>query len=346
MKKQNIIQIIVAVLALLFMIGAVSLILGDLDLDTNLGGGGSETGTNDENTNNDAASGETVERSEGDALCAHAYDKGTIEKAATCKAEGLIVYTCTKCGKTREDALDISTEHTYGSPKQYNNNQHVIYCTVCDDSLYANHVLSDSVISATCISNGCTISECICGYEEVVNSGKLEHNFVSVSKVSGDSVNHSAFCNLCGLVYSVPHSYGAETVVAATCTSSGSKTKTCSDCGYVYYSSIPAIGHVLITTTVPATCTASGSKTSVCDNCDYKSVQTLPQTSHTMSCTSYDSKYHYMTCSVCGATETLGHSYVPGSVHTDLDGTKTRRYSCTGCAYYYTDVLTLPQPLE
>lgn len=307
MKKVNIIQIVVAVLAIVFMIGAISLILGDLGtIPSGNGGGGSGSESNDETTST-----ETVDRSEGDAACVHAYDDGVIEKAATCKAEGLKVYTCTKCGKTLEDAIEVSSEHTYGALKKYNDDQHVCYCTVCSTPMFSEHVTSDSVIPATCTSNGLTISSCACGYQVSVSSGRLAHSYSAPYSVAGDSNNHRAVCTQCGLIYSLPHNYGDEIVVNATCISSGSKTKTCSDCGYVFNSSIPALGHDLKSVIVNATCAASGSKTVTCNRCDYKNVETLDKLlSHTYGAPEYigNGDYHTITCTVCGHVKNEDHN--------------------------------------
>ena len=305
MKKQNIIQIIVAVLALLLMVGAISLILGDLDTAPG-GSGGSGSETNDETTKV-----ETVDRSEGDLSCAHVYDEGVVEKAATCKTEGVKVYTCTKCGKTFEDVIEVSSEHTYGALKKYDNNEHVSYCTVCDAALYSEHVTTDSIIPASCISNGVTVSSCACGYQVTVTSGKLEHSFSAVYEAAGDSIYHRAHCTSCGMIYSLSHTWGVETVVDPTCTSSGSKTKTCLDCGYVFNSTIPASGHDLVTKTVSATCAASGSKTKTCKNCDYENVETLPKlSSHTYGKPEFigNMDYHVITCSVCSHEKTENHN--------------------------------------
>ncbi len=45
--------------------------------------------------------------------CAHTYDSGRVTKNATCKAEGVMTYTCEKCGGTKTEPIEKSTEHTF-----------------------------------------------------------------------------------------------------------------------------------------------------------------------------------------------------------------------------------------
>lgn len=44
----------------------------------------------------------------------HDWDEGVITQKATCKEKGLQVYTCLACGKTKEEAIAKTTNHTYG----------------------------------------------------------------------------------------------------------------------------------------------------------------------------------------------------------------------------------------
>ena len=382
MKKQNIIQIIVAVLALLLMIGAVSMILGDLDLGTNSGSGGAGAGTNDQTTNDETTSVETVDRSEGDVLCAHSYDKGTIEKDATCKAEGLIVYTCTKCGKTVENVLEISADHTYEGLKKYNENQHVSICSVCGDAEYSDHVLSELKIAATCESNGSIVYDCVCGYKSSVTIPKLGHVVSTWSKASGDSTNHYGLCTRDGCAARVAqtHNYGAESVVtSATCTESGLKKKTCSVCGYEKTTTIFATGHNLsLDSMTQATCETAGSKRYVCQNsgCSYSETEAIPavghsfaieaggsgSSSHVLYCihsgcdysesvshslvvgSSIDANYHSAHCSVCGASSQQSHSLTLVREYVSTGQRRWETWACSACGYSF-DKLADPYDL-
>ena len=57
----------------------------------------------------------------------HKWDKGTVTKAPTCEETGEMTYTCTVCGKTKTEAVDV-VEHTPG-PEATETEPQV--CTVC-----------------------------------------------------------------------------------------------------------------------------------------------------------------------------------------------------------------------
>lgn len=44
-------------------------------------------------------------------VCEHAWNEGEVTTAATCTTEGVMTYTCTKCGETKTEAI-AKTEHT------------------------------------------------------------------------------------------------------------------------------------------------------------------------------------------------------------------------------------------
>lgn len=45
----------------------------------------------------------------------HDWDKGTVTKEATCKETGVKKYTCQECGKTKEETIKKTDDHTYGN---------------------------------------------------------------------------------------------------------------------------------------------------------------------------------------------------------------------------------------
>lgn len=104
------------------------------------------------------------------------------------------------------------------------------------------------------------------------------------------------------------HVYGSWTITkATTCTSSGTKTRTCSICGHKETQTIAAKGHNFGSwvTTKSATCTVSGTETRTCTNCSYKETQTIVATGHKYTTTVVDPTtssmgYTLHKCSVCG----------------------------------------------
>ena len=84
------------------------------------------------------------------------------------------------------------------------------------------------------------------------------------------------------------HSFGDWAIASEpTCTAEGSKTKTCSLCGYIITEAIGTVEHTYSTewtVDVAPTCVSTGSKSHHCLNCDSKTdVTVVPATGHTAS---------------------------------------------------------------
>ncbi|MBR4881971.1 MAG: InlB B-repeat-containing protein, partial [Clostridia bacterium] len=115
------------------------------------------------------------------------------------------------------------------------------------------------------------------------------------------------------------HSYTSKVTTAATCTSAGVKTFTCS-CGNSYTEAIAALGHSYTTTTTDATCTTAGKTVKTCGRCGDSSTTTIAALGHdyivtsTIAATCTAAGKTVKTCSRCGDTVTTttpatGHSY-------------------------------------
>ena len=92
------------------------------------------------------------------------------------------------------------------------------------------------------------------------------------------------------------HANTTTATVDATCTTAGSTTVTCKDCGEtVSTTPIVALGHETVEkVTQAATCTAAGSKTITCSRCDYEKTEEIAALGH---------NYVGGVCSNCGETE-------------------------------------------
>lgn len=122
------------------------------------------------------------------------------------------------------------------------------------------------------------------------------------------------------------HDFGAwEITKVATCTTAGTRTRTCSICGTTDTQTIAATEHIFgsWTITTNATCTAAGAKSRTCISCGTKESQFIASTGH-----KYSVDVTYPTCATkgyttyvcsCGYgykdtyTDALGHDYLNGS---------------------------------
>lgn len=91
--------------------------------------------------------------------------------------------------------------------------------------------------------------------------------------------------------------------------------------------------HTWETVTTAATCTTAGSKTSTCSGCGEVSTESIPATGHSFGgWTSVDGLNHKHSCSVCGAEETTGHAWGDGTTNVQpgctTEGQKTYTCSC------------------
>ena len=191
------------------------------------------------------------------------------------------------------------TSHTYGSavitkqPTCTAEGTKTKTCTQCGATVTetipkTSHKYADTVVVPTCAADGYTLHKCsVCGtsYKD------------STTKATG-------------------HSYGNSVVTKQpTCTSEGTKTKTCTKCNATVTETIPKTSHEYADTVVAPTCTADG--------------------------------YTLHKCSVCGTsykdntTKATGHSYgnsvVTKQPTCTAEGTKTK--TCTKCNATVTEKL-------
>lgn len=179
---------------------------------------------------------------------------------------------------------------------------------------------------------------CSCGDSYTTGSGYSSHNYVSDGgHWSGCKYYTDKKCSRCGDTTSTysytSHSWGSWTTTkAATCTSSGTQTRTCSDCGNTETQTISATGHSYVShSAVSPTCTKSGNDAYyTCSKCStifnsskavISSIPTKAALGHswgswtvTKAATCTDSGTQKHTCSRCSASETktisaLGHQW-------------------------------------
>ena len=150
------------------------------------------------------------------------------------------------------------------------------------------------------------------------------------------------------------HTYGSAVITKQpTCTSEGTKTKTCTQCGATVTETIAKLSHSYTTTVVAPTCTTNGYTLHKCSVCgtSYKD-STTKATGHSYgnsvvikqpTCTSEGTKTK--TCTQCGATVTetiakLSHSYTATVVAPTCTTNGYTLHKCSVCGTSYKDSTT------
>ena len=150
------------------------------------------------------------------------------------------------------------------------------------------------------------------------------------------------------------HTYGSAVITKQpTCTSEGTKTKTCTQCGATVTETIAKLSHSYTTTVVAPTCTTNGYTLHKCSVCgtSYKD-NTTKATGHSYgstvvtkqpTCTSEGTKTK--TCTKCNATVTetiakLSHSYTTTVVAPTCTTNGYTLHKCSVCGASYKDSTT------
>ena len=221
----------------------------------------------------------------------HTYGSAVITKQPTCTSEGTKTKTCTQCGATVTETI-AKLSHSYTAtvvaPTCTANGYTLHKCSVCGTSYKDNttkatgHSYGNSVVTKqpTCTSEGTktkTCTKCNATVTETIpkTSHKYADTVVAPTCTTDGYTLHKCF--VCGTSYkdsttkATGHSYGNSVVTKQpTCTSEGTKTKTCTKCNAIVTEKLPAKGHTAVTDKgYPATCTTAGktdgSHCSVCN---------------------------------------------------------------------------------
>ena len=359
------------------------------------------------------------------AALGHNWDSGKVTKAATCTAAGTKTYTCTRCKKTRtetiaatghkvvKDAAVAATCETAGKTEGS-------HCSVCGTILKAQtttaalgHSWDGGRVTkvATCTTAGAKTYTCTrCKKIRTETIAATGHKAVKDAAVAATcettGKTEGSHCSVCNTVIkaqttvaALGHSWdGGKITKAATCTTAGTKTYTCTRCKKTRTETIAATGHKAVkdaavaatcettgktegshcsvcgtvlkaqTTTVAlghnwdggkvtkaATCTTAGTKTYTCTRCKKTRTETIAATGHkavkdaavaaTCETTGKTEGSH---CSVCNTvikaqttTAALGHSWDSGKVTKAATCTTagTKTYTCTRCKKTRTETI-------
>ena len=321
---------------------------------------------------------------------AHTAGEWIIDTPATATTSGSKHKECTVCGYTMATETIPATgggehTHSYGSEWKNDADNHWHECSCGDKKDTAAHTAGEWIIDtpATATTDGSKHKECtVCGYtmtiETIPATGGGEHTHSYGSEWKNDADNHWHECS-CGDKTDVAAHTASDWIIdtPATATTSGSKHKECTVCGYTMATeTIPATGggehthsygsewkndadnhwhecscgdkkdtaaHTagewIIDT--PATATTSGTKHKKCTVCGYTmTIETIPATGggeHTHNYSSdwkSDSINHWKECSCGDKADVAAHSF---KWVVDKEATATKKGSkheeCKVCGY-------------
>ena len=279
------------------------------------------------------------------AALGHNWDSGKVTKVATCTAAGTKTYTCTRCKKTRTETI-AATDHkvvkdaAVAATCETAGKTEGSHCSVCNTVIKAQTTVAalghswDSgkvTKAATCTAAGTKTYTCTrCKKTRTETIAATGHKAVKDAAVAATcetaGKTEGSHCSVCGIVIkaqttvaALGHSWdGGKITKAATCTTAGTKTYTCTRCKKTRTETIAATGHKVVKdAAVAATCETAG-KT---------------EGSH---------------CSVCNTvikaqttTAALGHSWDGGKITKAATCTAagTKIYTCTRCKKTRTETI-------
>ncbi|MCB7507365.1 leucine-rich repeat protein [Blautia sp. MSK20_18] len=220
------------------------------------------------------------------AALGHSWDSGKVTKAATCTTAGTKTYTCTRCKKTRtetiaatghkvvKDAAVAATCETVGKTEGS-------HCSVCGTVLKSQtttaalgHSWDSGKVTkaATCTAAGTKTYTCThCKKTRTETIAATGHKVVKDAAVAATcettGKTEGSHCSVCNTVIkaqtttaALGHSWdGGKVTKAATCTTAGTKTYTCTRCKKTRTETIAAAGHKAVKdAAVAATCETTG----------------------------------------------------------------------------------------
>ena len=275
----------------------------------------------------------------------HTWDTGEVITEPTETETGLMKYTCTACGKTKEKEIEVH---------------------VCAGNLT---MVKEKAPTCEKVGNICYYT-CKCGkwyYDQEAKEEITDHNDVIKAKIvhsygdewKKDEEYHWRACSVCGAIDALTkqeHTWDAgEVITEATETETGLMKYTCTTCGETKEEEIKALGHICANHLTKVeekapTCEEEGNIHYYICECgkwyyDQKAKEEITNHNDVTKAKiahSYgdewekDEEYHWRACSACGKTDDLTkqeHTWDAGEVITEATETETglMKYTCTTC---------------
>ena len=272
------------------------------------------------------------------AVCPHKWDEGVVKKAATCKEDGTMVFTCSSCKATKEETIEKLSEHTYDHGCDPD-------CNACGATRSTSHNWNSQVTKdATCKEKGTLTYTCgICGQQKTEDIPKLtEHSWNNgpVTKLATcaqegvrtftctvcketrkESIpkrdSHlydddcDSDCNDCGEKRKTEHQWMEQELREPTCKEEGLRVTACTICGKYEKESIPKTDVHTYEHDCDETCDVCGKTRSI----QHRYAEQW----------SGDQQSHWHACEICGAEGELA-DHVPGP-----EATESSPQYCTVC---------------
>ncbi len=252
------------------------------------------------------------------AALGHSWNEGEVTTDATCTTAGVKTYNCIACDDGTKTETIPATGHTtvidaaVAPTCTATGKTEGSHCSVCNEVIVAQktvpatgHSYGSVVTAPTCTVQGYTTYTCSsCGNSYVANYiAATGHKYDNACDTTCNNKN-------CDHEREITHSYNAGVITtAATCTTPGVKTYTCSVCGETKTEAIEALGHTEHTeyikiNVVEATCTTAGSYENVlfCTVC-YAKIESETVTVDALGHTEVVDAAVAPTCTETGLTE-------------------------------------------
>lgn len=185
----------------------------------------------------------------------HVWNAGVVTKKATCKEEGIMLYTCTECNETKTVSIDKLTEHTWGKYTYKDMQTHTRTCAVCGEVKEEAHNQDRRVKKdPTCTEDGsytyyCTDCNSKVGSSKIRAKGHVFGDWTVESEATATSDRvEKRVCLVCGEAETrtskCEHAETKKETKAATCTEDGYVKDVCTACGFAVNTEVvKATGH-------------------------------------------------------------------------------------------------------
>ncbi len=305
----------------------------------------------------------------------HAFGEWETTKEATEDATGSKKHTCSVCGYEETATIPmLSHTHSYSKESSSNETDHWYECACGDKSGVTSHTYGDWTVTkeATEETEGSKYHTCSgCGYKETVKIPVLSHTH-KYGDWKNNATSHWKECSCGDKSEMSAHGYGDwVTIKDATCTETGTKKHTCTNCSHSETTIIVVIAHSYgdwknnatshwkecscgdksqlsshtygaWTTTKEATCTETGTKKHTCTACSHSETTVIVVIAHVYGDWKYDGADHWKECECGAVSEKANHTYTSVVTPPTESEQGYTTHTCSKCSYSYVDSYTDP----